>query len=74
LSYKWITAFFLVLFGYFVIGHIGDVKGSADCDRQTYSPVVCTPSPSSEDKGTESDVGDESGNIEEQIPSVIPFP
>jgi hypothetical protein len=47
------------------------VQGSVDCDRQTFSPVDC-PTSSGEEETNNDD--DDRGNIEEQIPSVIPFP
>jgi hypothetical protein len=71
-SSKWISVFFLVLLGYFAIVSSIDVQGSTECDRQTFSPMDCPPSSSGED---ESNNGiDDSGNIEEEIPSVLPFP
>ena len=66
-SYIWVSVFFLILLGYFVTVSSFDVQGSTDCSRQTSSPVDCPPS--SSEKGTEND-DDDSGNIEEQIPSV----
>jgi hypothetical protein len=47
------------------------VQGLVDCDRQTFSPVDC-PTSSGEEETNNDD--DDRGNIEEQIPSVIPFP
>jgi hypothetical protein len=73
-SHKGISIFFLVfLLGFSSIvfsslGHI-DAQGSTDCDRQTFSLVDC-PGSSSGDEETDDDGQD----IEEQIPSVIPFP
>lgn len=49
-----------------------DAQGSTECDRQTFSAVDC-PTSSGEDE-TNYDGDDDTGNIEEQIPSVIPFP
>jgi hypothetical protein len=45
------------------------VQASSDCDRQTFSLVDC-PGSSSGDEETSND----GENIEQQIPSVIPFP
>jgi hypothetical protein len=70
-SFKWMSVFFLVLLGYFAIVSSVDVQGSIECDPQTFSPVDC---PTSEDEETNNDDDDDRGNIEEQIPSVIPFP
>ena len=52
-----------------------EAQGSTEteCDRQTLSPVDCPPL-SSEDEETENDIEEQGGNIEDQIPSVIPFP
>jgi len=75
-SYKGTSIFFLIfLSGSFAIvfgglDHIY-VQGSVDCDRQTFSPVDC-PTSSGEEETNNDD--DDRGNIEEQIPSVIPFP
>ena len=43
-----------------------------ECSRQTFSPVDCPTSSGQEE--TNDDGDDDRGNIEEQIPSVIPFP
>jgi hypothetical protein len=48
-----------------------DALASAECDRQSFSPVDC-PTSSSEEFSNENN--GKSGNIEEQIPSVLPFP
>jgi hypothetical protein len=49
-----------------------DAYASTDCDQQSSSPRDC---PSSSSEGSENDDNDDdSGNIEKQIPSVIPFP
>lgn len=49
-----------------------DAYASTDCDKQSSSQVDCPPSSS---QGSENDNNyDDSGNIEEQIPSVLPFP
>ena len=69
---NWIPVFIVVLLGYFAFVSSVDVQGSTDCNRQTVSPVDC-PSSSSEEE-TENDDDDDRGNIEEKIPSVIPFP
>jgi len=74
-SYKGTSIFFLIfLSGSFAIvfgglDHIY-VQGSVDCDRQTFSPVDCPTSSGEEETNND----DDRGNIEEQIPSVIPFP
>jgi hypothetical protein len=64
-----LSGFFVIAFG--GLDHI-DVQGSIDCDPQTFSSVDC-PSSSGEEE-TENDNDDDRGNIEEEIPSVIPFP
>jgi hypothetical protein len=75
-SYRGTSIFFLILLsGSFAIvfgglDHIY-VQGLVDCDRQTFSPVDC-PTSSGEEETNNDD--DDRGNIEEQIPSVIPFP
>ena len=72
--YRVVSIIFLILLsGSFAIafgglGHIY-VHGSVDCDRQTFSPVDCPTS-----SGEETNNDDDRGSIEEQIPSVIPFP
>jgi hypothetical protein len=69
LSFKWLSVVFLLLLGYVIIVSSVDVQGSTECDRQAFSPEDCPPSSAEEDSNN----GD-SGNIEDQIPSVIPFP
>lgn len=70
LSFKWVSVFFLLLLGYVIIVSSVDVQGSIECDRQAFSPEDCPPSSSEEEEANSGD----SGNIEDQIPSVIPFP
>lgn len=72
-SYMWYSFFLLLLLGYFGIMTGIDAYASADCDQQSSSPVNC---PSSSPEGSENDNNDDDdgGNIEEQIPSVLPFP
>jgi len=75
-SYR-ISSFFLVLLsGFSVIAFSGlyhiDVQGSVDCDRQIFSLVDCPESSSGEEGTNDNDVDDRE-NIEEQIPTVIPF-
>lgn len=69
--------FLILLSGFFAIAFGGldhiYAQGSVDCDRQTFSLVDC-PESSSEEKGTNNDDDDNGQNIEQQIPSVIPFP
>jgi hypothetical protein len=48
-----------------------DVHATADCDPHSIPAVDCPPAPSEESDG---DNEDDSGNIEEEIPSVLPFP
>ncbi|HYZ58372.1 MAG TPA: hypothetical protein VE544_01845 [Nitrososphaeraceae archaeon] len=71
-SFKWISAFSILLLGYFTVVSSGDAQGSIECDRQTFSPVNCPAS--SEEEETNNEDNDAIGNIEEQIPTVIPFP
>lgn len=79
-SYRWVSIFFLVLLSTFSVIMFGGlnyihVHGSVDCDRQTFSPVDCPPSSSSSgEEETDNDDEGDGGNIEEEIPSVIPFP
>jgi hypothetical protein len=76
LSYKWISLSFLVLLlVYPALTSSLKAQGSTEteCDPQTLSPVDCPPL-ASEDAETENDIDEQDGNIEEQIPSVIPFP
>jgi hypothetical protein len=74
--YRVVSIIFLILLsGSFAIAFGGldhiYVQGLVDCDRQTFSPVDC-PTSSGEEETNNDD--DDRGNIEEQIPSVIPFP
>ncbi len=76
-SYRGTSIFFLVLFsGFSAIAFSGlyhiDVQGSVDCDREIFSLVDC-PESSSGEEGTTND-DDDGENIEQQIPTVIPFP
>ena len=73
LSFKWTSVISLALLVYFVIVPSIDAQGTTECNRQTFSPVDCPPSSSGEEKSN-NDNEDDSGNIEKQIPSVIPFP
>jgi hypothetical protein len=70
-SFKWISAFSILLLGYFTVVSSVDAQGSTECDRQTFSPVDC---PTSSEEVTNNEDNDAIGNIEEQIPTVIPFP
>lgn len=77
-SYKLVSIFFLLLLsGFSVISSSGlhhiNVLGSVDCDRQTFSLVDCPESSLGQEGTDDNDVND-GENIEEQIPSVIPFP
>ena len=45
-----------------------------DCDRRTFSLVDCLESLPRDEEEYSNDHEGEKGNIEEQIPSVIPFP
>jgi hypothetical protein len=71
-SFKWISAFSILLLGYFTVVSSGDAQGSTECDRQTFSLVDCPIS--SEEEATNNEDNVAIGNIEEQIPTVIPFP
>jgi len=62
-----------VLLGYFATVSGFDAQGSTECSRQTFSPVGCPPSSSGQEESN-NNKEDDDGNIEEQIPSVIPFP
>lgn len=74
LSYfMWAPVFFLVLLGYFSIMPSIDAQGSTDCNRQTSSPVDC-PTSAESDEESANDDNDAGGNIEDRIPSVLPFP
>jgi hypothetical protein len=72
---RWVSIFLLVLLSGFPIVAVSGLQnngvyGSVDCDRQTFSSIEC-PESSSRDEETDDD---DIGNIEEQIPSVLPFP
>jgi hypothetical protein len=74
-SFKWIPVFLLVLlFGYSAYASSVEAQESIECDQQsTDLPVDCPPS--SEDVSEiNNEIDDGRGNIEEQIPSVLPFP
>lgn len=73
-SSKWISVSFLVLLGSIAIVSGIDAQGSIECDRQAFSPVDCPPSSSEQVESDNGNDDDEEGNIEEQIPSVLPFP
>jgi hypothetical protein len=76
LPYKWISiSYFVLLLGYFALTSSLDAQGSTEieCVRQTFSPVDCPKSSSEEETNNDGD-DDNTGNIEDQIPSVIPFP
>jgi hypothetical protein len=66
------VSFFLVLLGYFGVMTGIDAYASSDCDGKSSSTVDCPSSPSEESENDNND--DNGGNIEDQIPSVIPFP
>lgn len=68
-SFKWISVLSILLLGYFTVVSSGDAQGSTECDRQ---PVDCPAS--SDEEETNNEDNDAIGNIEEQIPTVIPFP
>jgi hypothetical protein len=68
----WISVFFLVLLGYIAVVPNGYAQDSVECGPETFSPTDCPLSSLEEE--TNVDVGGQLGNIEEQIPSVIPFP
>jgi hypothetical protein len=75
LPYRVASIFFLaLLFGFFVIAFGWfdqiNVQGSVYCDPQSSSSEDC---PTLGEVETDND-DNERGNIEEQIPSVIPFP
>jgi hypothetical protein len=69
-SLVWISVSFLLL-GYFASTFVTDVHATADCDPQSIPTVNCPPTPSEE---ADSENEDNSGNIEDEIPSVLPFP
>lgn len=70
-SFMWTTTIVIILvLEYFAILPSFDAQASVDCDPQSFSSLDCpTSSPESDN-----DNGGDSGNIEAQIPSVIPFP
>jgi hypothetical protein len=71
-SYIRISFLLLLILGYFGIMTGIDAYAFTDCDQQSSSQVDCPPLSS---QGSENDNNDDdSGNIEEQIPSVLPFP
>jgi hypothetical protein len=51
-----------------------DAQGSIGCDRQVFSPVDYPPSSSGEVETNKNGDEDDSGDIEKQIPSVLPLP
>lgn len=66
----------IVLFVFSVSLLYGDIgymhaQGSTGCDRQTFSLVDC---PGALSGNGEAAIDDGEANIEQQIPSVIPFP
>ena len=69
-DYAWVSVFFLILLGNLVIMSTFDAQGSADCNRQKSSSRDCQTS-SDDDKRSNNK---NSGNIQDQIPSVLPFP
>jgi hypothetical protein len=86
-TFKWIPLLFLVLLGYFAIASSVYAQESVACDPPAFSPVDCPPTSSGEEvinndgdeaeinnDGTDINIDDDVGNIEEQIPSVLPFP
>ena len=64
----------MLLLGYFALTSSLDAQGSTEteCNQQTFSSVDCPESSPEEQPNSDDD--DDIGNIEEQIPSVIPFP
>lgn len=78
-SNGWISIFLLILLSGFSIIVVGglqhnNVHGSVDCDRQTFSSTECPESRSGDEETNNADTNDDIGNIEQQIPSVLPFP
>ena len=71
-SYISISLLLLLILGYFGIMTGIDDYASTDCDQQSSSQVDCPPSSSQGSENNNND--DDSGNIEEQIRSVLPFP
>jgi hypothetical protein len=64
-TYALASVLFLILLGNFVVMSSFDAQGSTGC-----SSVDC-PTSSNNEEGSNDD---DTGNIEEQIPSVLPFP
>lgn len=68
----WISVFFLVLLGYSVFVPSVYAQESIECGPETFLPADCPLSSLEEE--TNVDVDEQVGNIEDQIPSMIPFP
>jgi hypothetical protein len=66
----WVSVFFLILLGNFVVMLGLDAQASTNCSRQASSSGDCPTSSDDEKKSN----NDNRGNIENQIPSVLPFP
>jgi hypothetical protein len=68
-----LTLFLVLLSGFSAIVSSGltqvYAQESSDCDRETFSLVDCSHSSS-----TDEETNNDGENIEQQIPSVIPFP
>ena len=68
----------VLLFGFYAItfNGIGYVYAEelSDCDQRTFSLVDCADLVLTDEEQFSNDNDDKKGNIEEQIPSVIPFP
>jgi hypothetical protein len=68
----------VLLFGLYAItfNSIGYVYAEelSGCDQQTFSLVDCPDLVLTDEEQFSNDNDDKKGNIEEQIPSVIPFP
>jgi hypothetical protein len=78
-SNRWVSIYLFILLSGFSIIAVGglqhnDVHGSVDCDRQTFSLIECPESSSGDAKTDNADTNDNIGNIEQQIPSILPFP
>jgi hypothetical protein len=78
-SCRWASIFFLILrSGFLAITFNGldhlKVQGSSDCDRQIFSLTECPGSSSRDEEINSDDNNDDDENIEQEIPSVIPFP
>lgn len=65
----WVLVFSLILIGNLVVMFSSDAQGSTNCSRQASSGDCPTSS-----GGEKTSNNDNSGNIEPQIPSVLPFP